>query len=91
MENIQLKLLFERLRHESWAVLRVRSRFTHKASSLQSGNNKPWVPLAEVSLVLQDAFRDGPTHAGAQLAGNSPKTPHIHLHHVISQLPEELR
>ena len=90
MENIQLKLLLEILRHESWGVLQVRSRFTHKASSLQSGSNKPWVPLAEVSLVLQDAFRDGPTWAGTQLAGNSLKIPLIHLHQVIPQLPKEL-
>lgn len=90
MENVQLKLLFETTGHESQGVLWVRSRFIHKESSLQSGNSKPWVPLAEESLVLQEASRDGSTGAGAQLAGNSLKTPLIRLHQVISQLLKEL-
>jgi len=90
LENIQLKLLFERLGHESRAVLWVGSRFPHKASSLQPGNNKPCVPLAEVTLVLQDASRDGPTQAGAQLSENRLKTAGDLLDQVISQLTEEL-
>lgn len=84
MENIQLKLLFEGLRHESW----VSSRFTHKAPSLQPGNNTPQVPLADMGLVLQDVFRAGSNQAAGR---GQPENTLVHLHPVVSQLPEELR